>query len=482
MSTVEMTEKNENVARRPRSKSPPWGASWRSSTWYITIVVTYGAMTEALCYMVGVPVIPFRLEDLGYDHISTKASWFLFSYCIAIAVSTLPTAIFLDRKAWRRGPLMAATCAMQVALLLLIFVDKYAVMILARTIQGLSCSIIWSIGFALICENVEKKNIGRQLGFAFSGMSIGNIVGPAAGGGLYTTLGWKAPWIFCMIVCSVELLGRWLAVEQKDLIKYQHGSPTSSEEATNTIASSSNNRQSLDHTPYSDQAANDQTNRDERKKESALQVVKFLFTLPRSLTGIAVNFRLGLILGAIDPTLTLRLRDQWGKDSHFAGLVYLATAVPCLITSPVEGWLADKIGAEWILSPAAILSAPFPLLMMLSKSLPGFIICFVLFFVLLNSTLAPVGVEVAAVAAQNRGISELHQFAALNLAWSISGAVGTIIGGQLYDHVGWNAICWFSFATSLVLLPVTMVYTGERPLFYRMVYKKSQQSPPSEEQ
>ncbi|WWC95471.1 hypothetical protein V866_002335 [Kwoniella sp. B9012] len=482
MSIVEMTEKAENVAQKPRSKSPPWGASWRSSTWYITIVVAYGAMTEALCYMVGVPVIPFRLEDLGYEHISTKASWFLFSYCIAIAVSTLPTAIFLDKKAWRRGPLMAATCAMQFALLFLIFVDRYAVMIMARTLQGLSCSIIWSIGFALICENVEKKNIGRQLGFAFSGMSIGNIVGPAAGGGLYTTLGWKAPWIFCMIVCSVELLGRWLAVEQKDLIKYGHGPPTSTEEATNTIANSSNKRHPMDNTPYSDQAANDdQTNHVEHKKASALQVVKILFTLPRSLTGIAVNFRLGLILGAIDPTLTLRLRDKWGKDSHFAGLVYLATAVPCLITSPFEGWLADKIGAEWILSPAAILSAPFPLLMMSSKSLPGFIICFVLFFVFLNSTLAPVGVEVAAVAAQNSGISELHQFAALNLAWSVSGAVGTVIGGQLYDHVGWNAICWFSFATSLVLLPVTMVYTGERPLFYRMIYRKSQHHP-SEEQ
>nr|XP_019043429.1 hypothetical protein I302_08006 [Kwoniella bestiolae CBS 10118]OCF22359.1 hypothetical protein I302_08006 [Kwoniella bestiolae CBS 10118] len=375
---------------------------------------------------------------------------------------------------------------MQSALLLLIFVDRFWVMIFARTIQGLSCSIIWSVGFALICENVDKKVIGRQLGFAFAGISTGEIIGPASGGGLYAAFGWKAPWVLCIIMCSVELLGRWLAVEQKDLAKYQSNSPAGIEESKQPEMSPSPadipDFAEHGHLPSSDQPPRStETAQNEPEHFSPLRVIKILFSLPRSLTGIAVNFRLGLILGVLDPTLTLRLKDQWGKDSHFDGLVYLATGVPCLITSPFTGWLADKIGAEWILSPAAVVAAPFPLLMMLSRSLSGFIICYGLFVIFLNSTLTPIGVEVAAVTAQNEGISELHQFAALNLAWATSAAAGTIIGGQLYDHVGWNAICWFCFATSLALLPITLLYSGERPLYHRMVYRKSRATSTSTE-
>nr|XP_018260209.1 uncharacterized protein I303_07126 [Kwoniella dejecticola CBS 10117]OBR82367.1 hypothetical protein I303_07126 [Kwoniella dejecticola CBS 10117] len=393
----------------------------------VHIVVTYGAWTEAFVYMVGVPVIPFRLEDLGYTHISTKSSWFLFAYCIAISVYTLPNAILLDRKLWRRGPMIIATCAMQLSLLLLILVKRYWVMILARIIQGLSCTVIWSVGFALICENVDKKIIGRQLGIAFTGSHLGNVVGPAAGSGLYTAFGWKGPWVLCMGVCSIELLARWLVIEQKDIPMAKQEPevpletiPQRGDATSRVVAPSRQNPSEEEEEEVQRHGTPDKGTaqvKKEKKQLSPVEVIITLFSIPRSLTAIGVNFASGMIIGAIDPTLTLRFRDEWGKDSHFVGLVYLATIAPVLFTGVVTGHLADRFGAEWLIPTTSLLSAPFCLLMILKKSIIGFIISFGFMNLFLNCTLAPIGVEVSAVTRDNEGISELHQFAALNVAW-----------------------------------------------------------------
>ncbi|OCF43885.1 hypothetical protein I317_02328 [Kwoniella heveanensis CBS 569] len=410
-------------------------------------VITYGSMTEALCYMIAVPVIPFRLEDLGYDNISSRTSWFLFAFCTSMAVCTIvtfPIAYFLHRRPWRKGPLLMSCCLMQTALFLLMFVENYAVMILARALQGLSCTVIWSVGFALLCENVEQKHIGRQLGFAFSGMYLGQTVAPPIGGALYSALGWKAPFVFCVGVCSVELIARWIVIEQKELLRYrgfgdQAGSTgvrpdeppidaeTSSPESTTRSISAPGQRHQED------------------VMLNPWNLMKALCTSPRSVAAIAIHFGTGMGEGAIEPTLTLRVHDVWDKGSDFVGLAYLAAFIPVLIASPMTGWLADKMGAEWLVNGSALLTAPFFLLMMLKASLPGFVVCFTLMGFFQGCMLAPIGKEVAEVAHQIEGLGEIHQFAALNFAWALSTAGGTICGGQLYDHVshGWAAVCWW---------------------------------------
>ncbi|WVF68540.1 hypothetical protein IAT40_003308 [Kwoniella sp. CBS 6097] len=483
---------------------PPWGVKWRSSTWYITTVVTYGSTTEALCYMIAVPVIPFRLEDLGYDNISSRASWCLFAFCTSMALMrrkvTFPIAYFLHRRPWRKVPLLVACCVMQTALFLLMFVQNYAVMVVARALQGLSCTVIWSVGFALLTENVEQKHIGRQLGFAFSGMYLGQTVAPPIGGGLYSALGWKAPFVFCVGVCSVELIARWIVVEQKDLLRYrgwarQQGlvvrstnkTPAEAESpsAAPPVATIGDHGQEEETVTGPDSAPAGPVNRAEEEKEHQEEVMlnpwkllKALCSSPRSIAAIAIHFSTGMSEGAIEPTLTLRVNGIWNKDSDFVGLVYLAAFVPVLIASPMTGWLADKIGAEWLVNGSALLAAPFFLLMILGSSLPGFIVCFTLMGLFQGCMLAPIGKEVAEVARQIEGLGDIHQFAALNFAWALSTAVGTISGGRLYDHVphGWAAVCWFCFACCIACLPFTLMFTGERPLLRRVVRSGSNQT------
>lgn len=91
-----------------------------------------------------VPVLPYRLEDLGYDNIASLTSWLLFAYSAGIFVGTFPTAWFFHRYPVRRGPLVAAVLIMIGSCILFMLPNNYTAMVISRVIQGLSSCIVWT--------------------------------------------------------------------------------------------------------------------------------------------------------------------------------------------------------------------------------------------------------------------------------------------------------------------------------------------------
>jgi MFS family permease len=142
------------------------------------------------------------------------------------SLAIFPVAYFFHRYPYRRGPMIAAVLALELGLILFMLIQPYPVMVISRFIQGAASAVVWSgkqtpsrfppphspsfpvtparpsvsgvtshhlpawgrgeqkadtdggcaVGFALICENVPEKNIGRQIGFATSGVSIGTTI------------------------------------------------------------------------------------------------------------------------------------------------------------------------------------------------------------------------------------------------------------------------------------------------------------------
>jgi len=70
-----MTTKHDAKDRRR-----PRGLKWRSSVWFVTLVVALGVTTDLLVYSLIVPIIPFQLEHLGYSGVSGLVGWLLFAY------------------------------------------------------------------------------------------------------------------------------------------------------------------------------------------------------------------------------------------------------------------------------------------------------------------------------------------------------------------------------------------------------------------
>ena len=98
------------VPKPPDPKNPgrrPLGLEWRSSYWFTTLVVGSGELFDSrafrwrllitevflgiaidlLVYSIIIPVIPFQLEQLGYEGVSGLAGWLLFAYVSSVSPS-----------------------------------------------------------------------------------------------------------------------------------------------------------------------------------------------------------------------------------------------------------------------------------------------------------------------------------------------------------------------------------------------------------
>lgn len=126
-----------------------------------------GILTDLLVYSLIIPVIPYQLEALGYDRIGSKISWLLVAFVRvsipldcwflirlfqsgALALSTPPVAHYSEVYRNRKIPLLAGLVALVGAQVMFMEAPAYWVMILARVLQGVSSTVIWTVGLALL--------------------------------------------------------------------------------------------------------------------------------------------------------------------------------------------------------------------------------------------------------------------------------------------------------------------------------------------
>lgn len=107
-------------------------------------------------------------------------------------------------------------------------------------------------------------------------------------------MGWHAPFIFCIIICAVDFLGRLLVVEQKDARLWRQTAVVPQSTPSQAVAEKG--------LPKSDE----QPKPAEREKQlSPLAVIAKLGRAPRGLAAIAVIGSYSLVIGLQEPTCVL---------------------------------------------------------------------------------------------------------------------------------------------------------------------------------
>ena len=149
-----------------------------------------GTTTDILVYSMIVPIVPFRLQHLGYDGVSGLVGWLLFAYVsrafsrqLAIPTESLtihsyhspqhlslvsfldhpgvahihrsnpatpPIAYLSEKHKNRKIPLLGGQIFLIAAQVMLMEAPTYWVMALARVLQGFAASVIWVVGLALV--------------------------------------------------------------------------------------------------------------------------------------------------------------------------------------------------------------------------------------------------------------------------------------------------------------------------------------------
>ncbi|KAL4265134.1 Major Facilitator Superfamily Vesicular Transporter [Pleurotus pulmonarius] len=402
-------------------------ANWRSSYWFVTAVVGLGILTDLLLYSVAISVMPFHLERLGYTSASSLTGWLLFAYSAGVVISTVPTAMLSEPSQ-----------------VMLMEAPNYLAMVVARLLQGLSSSVIWVVGLALLCDCTPKEVIGRQIGIVMMGFSLGIILGPPLGGLLYDRFGFRGPFVLGIAVAFFDLICRLLIVEPKSKSLTCMGpinaTTTSSQpvpitESTIVSVVQITNDPKRARPPFQWHLA--------QSKPSML--TQKLAKAPRTLSALFVMVTNGLASGTIEPALPLRLQDIWDLNSTHAGVVFIGGLAPSLLSSPISD-----------------------IYRIIGKDLGMFIALFVFASFFVSATVSPVTAELAAVSRGIRGVGFAHVYGAFNVAYGVGSALGPIIGGQVYDHVktyGWAIICAFIACMPFVSVPLVF---GDLPLWKRL--------------
>jgi DHA1 family solute carrier family 18 vesicular amine transporter 1/2 len=127
-------------------------------------------MSDISAYSIIIPVLPFRLEALGYSGVSSLVGWLLFAFvCIhrhasriikayyfsvsksgGLVVSTIPVAMLSERYKTRRVPFIIGTVTLLGSQVMLMEAPSYGIMCFARILQGISSSMVWVVGLALL--------------------------------------------------------------------------------------------------------------------------------------------------------------------------------------------------------------------------------------------------------------------------------------------------------------------------------------------
>ncbi|KAG2160104.1 major facilitator superfamily domain-containing protein [Suillus bovinus] len=478
------------------SNRKPWGLRWRSSVWFITTVVGFGITTDLLVYSIIIPVVPFQLERLSYHKVSSLTGWLLCAYSAGLVLSTIPIAMHSERYSMRRIPLILGLVALIGSQLMFMEAPNYAVMAVARVLQGISSSMVWIVGLALLCDTTPEKDVGRQLGIAMTGLSVGLLVGTPAGGVLYSRFGFRAPFIFGASCAVVDLLFRLLIIERDVALKwgYDPSEPTavvlkeapdasstsdiqlSPIQITHVQGSTDTGINEVEETIVPDKSIQPNARKLSITHEAQipiplLSVIIKLSQAPRALVALTMSFVYGLVQSMQEPSLPLHLQSLWAFNSDRVGLAYLAAVVPALISSPLAGYYVDRVGSHYITFTCLLLALPWWIVLTLRHSIPLFIFALAAQCFFVSGVVAPVTTELASVSRQMTGVGYAHVYGAFNLAFGIGTAVGPVIGGQIYDHArhGWTALCCITSALIVICITLAFCYTGVDPLLAKFM-------------
>ncbi|GAA5956568.1 hypothetical protein JCM3765_003486 [Sporobolomyces pararoseus] len=499
---------------------PPIFLRVRSSTWWIALCVGFGVLVDLASYSIIVPVIPFRLEALGYNDIGSKTGWLVAAYAGGLIVSSPPVAFIGAKYKNRQIPLIVGLLFMIGAIIMFMEANSFALMVVARILQGFSGTVLWTIGLALVTDSVPEERAGVVLGQVMIGFSIGQGIGPPAGGAIYQKFGWRGPFVFILIIVVIDLLMRLVIVEKHQALKWvqnggvvikgfeapgYHNNEGKSENEkqqeveeedveARTLHESSNpgnkiqktekpetpdqiggvGSSTTDHQCQQQQTVVVDNASSESPKSKLPSHWTGLFEMmknPRALTSFALTLLNGFTVGGLaDSAMTIYLNDHYGLNSQGAGLVYLAIVIPVFFASPVAGWWVDRYGTKWIMFLGLILATlAYPLLI-----IKGPLALFVFFLVILgigfSFFLTPITVDLNIVATESaKGITTPHVFGMFNMAFSIGSLVGPIVAGQILSNTtipkAWTILTILSAGLSSLCLPGIFIWVGGKPKF-----------------
>ncbi|KAJ3261995.1 hypothetical protein HK103_003838 [Boothiomyces macroporosus] len=371
---------------------------------YIVGVVTLGIFTDSFAYAVCISMFPFVVQKFGDDKdVGILISCFSIGLLLGSIVFGILGDVLNKRRTMAGGLVILAASTILMAL-----VEEYWSLAIGRFVQGFSSGSIWVVGLALIVDSHNKEELGFAMSIPFTGYTLGTLVGPLAGGYLYK-YGYSVPFYSTLGLICIDLIGRLL----------------------------------LKDPPAQVQTEN-------------ITFIDFIKGLPKNKPLVIIltcTLLVGTVIGSLEVSMSLYLRDRYGFSSDQIGLGFLAIVIPETLTSPIGGWMYDKYGFGKTAVVGLIGSAGLLIALGFNFTYWVFVIILVFMTSCYSLALSPLLPEISTCVSP---AAYSKTYGLFNCVFGGGFLVGPFVGSLLYQYFGWLWQC--VMLSALTLLQIMLVY------------------------
>jgi len=340
---------------------------------------------DTLLYCLVVPLLPRYAAALGLG--PWKVGLLFGSYAVALLLATFPIARIADRYG-RRAPMLWGLAGLAFTTLAFAHSQNFAVLLVARSLQGVAGAATWLPGMALVADHWPAEERGKAMGIVFAGANLGLLLGPPLAGFLDQHFGPQAPFHLGIALVVLDALGRVFLLQDAAPVK----SPP---------------------IPWKSLLGNPIV----RVFAGAMIVASGTWTLLESALPLDMHARLKL-------------------DPRAIGLLFAVMALSHALSSPLMGRLSDRIGRSRVLRIgllATFVLLPLPALL---PSVWSIGIAMVGFGVATSFVISPCSPAVADQVERMGSQSFASGFSVLNVAYSFGMMLGPLLGGALIQGLG----------------------------------------------
>ena len=210
-----------------------------------------------------------------------------------------------------------------------------------RYLQAIGGSATWVVGYAMLLDCTDTKNMGKRIGLSMSFITAGIISGPAVSGVLLGLVGYWATWSVPMVILVLDIIARLLVIDSRELpSKEPNEMPSNTNtESNETTALLQNQTPKQDTEPLTPTAS------------SPLGFYRIMLTDGRVLVALLNTIMFSAITAGFNNTLPLHLREVFGWGSMETSLMFFCLQAPSFFFSTLNGMMRDRYGVRY---PAAI--------------------------------------------------------------------------------------------------------------------------------
>lgn len=344
-----------------------------------------------------------------------------------------------------------------------------ALFLIGRALQGISASLTWTVGLALVVDTVDRNHIGKAMGWVGMASSLGILTAPLLGGVVYGKGGYYPVFAMCFGLLTVDIILRLVIIEVKEAKRWLGTTETASGDDPKGVRLEERQISEQGQAQQAQTQTQTQTpNEIVKTSQSPIKTLRLLLRKPRLLAALWGTLVQALIQTSFDSTLPLLCHDVFGWDSIGAGLIFLPIILPSFL-SPFIGSIGDRYGPKWLATFGFLFASPFLICMRFvseNKIEHKILLCGLLVGVgiALACVFGPLMAEITWAIQDDEDGSGVGPYAQAyglyNMAFSGGTLLGPIMGGMIRDSAGWGTVGWSMGLVTFVSAIPQLIWTG----------------------